>query len=348
MPTLSVIIPAFNRAGLIGETLRSLLTQTLPADEIIVVDDGSTDDTAEVVGSFGPPVKVVRRPNGGPAAARNTGLAAAIGEYVHFFDSDDLAASNKQEVQVRALEESGADIALGPWVQGHFLDNRFAAANHVLQQLGLPKEDLVKALLTHWSFVPHSALFRRRAIPSAPAFDESLFVAEDQLMFLHCLLAGAKVVHTPETIEFYRLGNTDKITANRNWDLRRLCEWARFLLKARDACRTKRIEPLRWFGYRRRLWEAHQDLLKAASKEAAIIDLLREHEPRYFEVMACRCHRQIERWKGGIQQRLTGGRAHRYFRVGPIRPVQASLLAKLGYSYVPPRPLSWYPRPLRA
>lgn len=332
---------------MIGETLRSILAQTLPADEIIVVDDGSTDDTAVIAASFGPPVKVIRRANGGPAAARNTGLAASTGEYVHFFDSDDLAAPNKHEVQMRALEKSGADIALGPWVQGYFAGDRFVAANQVLQQHGLPRSPLAQALLTHWSIVPHAALFHRRILPS-PAFDETLFGAEDQLMFLRCLLAGAKIVHTPETIEFYRLGNADKITGDRGWDLRRFREWARFLLSAREACLAKGIEPLRWFGYRRRLWESRQDLLNAGTKEAAIIDLLKEHGPGPVEGVFCRCHRQVGRWKGGIQQRLTGGRAHRFFRVGPIRPAQVSLLAKLGYSYVPPRRLSWDPRPRRA
>jgi glycosyltransferase involved in cell wall biosynthesis len=340
MVRLSVIIPAFNRAGLIGETLRSILAQTLPADEIIVVDDGSTDNTGTVAASFGPPVKVIRRANGGPAAARNTGLQAATGDFLHFFDSDDMAAPNKHEVQMRALEDSGADIALGPWVQGYFSGDRFVAANHVLQQRGLPRSPLAQALLTHWSIVPHAALFRRRILPS-PAFDETLFGTEDQLMFLRCLLAGARIVHTPETIEFYRLGNADKITGDRGWDLRRHREWARFLLKAREACMAKGIEPLRWFGYRRRLWESRQDLLRAGCDDPDLMSRLQRVAPAGFSAWLCHAHRSAERWRGGLQQRLTGARALPCFRPGPISQTQLKQLRLLGYSYEPPARLGW-------
>ena len=145
---ISVIIPAYNRASLIGETLRSLLNQTMPAKEIIVVDDGSQDGTAEkTLEAFenwkletgklkkddgkpfsgdsnsndqNPTLKILRQQNSGPGSARNRGLAESTGEFIHFFDSDDIAAPNKHEVQLHALFEFGADIAYGPWVKGHF------------------------------------------------------------------------------------------------------------------------------------------------------------------------------------------------------------------------------------
>ena len=134
---ISVIIPAYNRAGLIGETLKSLLNQTVPAKEIIVVDDGSQDGTGEAVqrefsvfrqqfsgnsksNIQNPTFKILRQANAGPGAARNRGLAAATGDFIHFFDSDDIAAPNKHEVQLRALLETAADIAYGPWVKGRF------------------------------------------------------------------------------------------------------------------------------------------------------------------------------------------------------------------------------------
>jgi len=201
MPSISTIVPAYNRAHLIGETLRSLLAQTVPAEEIIVVDDGSTDDTATVASNFGERVKVIRQANAGPAAARNTGFRASRGEFIHFVDSDDLAAPNKHAVQLAALKATGADIAYGPWLKGHFGGGVFRPSNHVLQQKGLPREgNLIRALLCSWSVVPHAALFRRVIVERAGGFPEDLFVAEDQQMFLECLLAGARVVHTPETI----------------------------------------------------------------------------------------------------------------------------------------------------
>jgi glycosyltransferase involved in cell wall biosynthesis len=163
--SISVIIPAYNRAGLIGETLCSLLNQTLPAREIIVVDDGSTDGTAEkTLEAFenwklktgnlkkdgreqflvksniqNPILKILHQANAGPGAARNRGLAEATGEFIHFFDSDDIAALNKHEVQLQALLETGADIAYGPWCKGRFLP---------LEKLKHGKADRLKEDLT--------------------------------------------------------------------------------------------------------------------------------------------------------------------------------------------------------
>jgi glycosyltransferase involved in cell wall biosynthesis len=87
---VSAIIPSYNRADLLPETLASILAQTVPVDEIIVVDDGSTDSTGAVVGRFGPSVHYIRIPNSGAPSARNAGAAAATGDWLWFCDSDDL------------------------------------------------------------------------------------------------------------------------------------------------------------------------------------------------------------------------------------------------------------------
>ena len=89
MPSFSVIIPTYNRAGLIGDTLASVLLQPTHC-QVIVVDDGSTDGTPDVVATFGDRVTLLRQSNRGPGAARNAGLAVATGDYVAFLDSDDL------------------------------------------------------------------------------------------------------------------------------------------------------------------------------------------------------------------------------------------------------------------
>lgn len=90
MPKVSVIIPAYNAAQTIGATLDSICTQTGPSFEIVVVDDGSADNTADVVRRHAPSATIVQQANAGRGAARNAGFARSQGEYVYFFDSDDI------------------------------------------------------------------------------------------------------------------------------------------------------------------------------------------------------------------------------------------------------------------
>jgi glycosyltransferase involved in cell wall biosynthesis len=110
MTTVSVIIPTYNYAPFLGEAIDSALAQTRAALEVIVVDDGSTDSTPEVLAAYGDRIRVVRQKNRGVAAARNAGIAAARGEYVAFLDSDDAWYPRKLELQLPRLE---ADRGLG-------------------------------------------------------------------------------------------------------------------------------------------------------------------------------------------------------------------------------------------
>jgi glycosyltransferase involved in cell wall biosynthesis len=99
-PLVSVIIPTYNRGWILKEALDSVLAQDFCDFELIVVDDGSTDDTAEILAGCGPPVRVLTQPNRGVSAARNRGLAAARGQLVAFLDSDDLWLPGKLNEQV--------------------------------------------------------------------------------------------------------------------------------------------------------------------------------------------------------------------------------------------------------
>jgi glycosyltransferase involved in cell wall biosynthesis len=113
---VSVIIPTYNRAHLIGDTIESILGQTVPPAEIIVLDDGSTDDTAGVVSRYGEAIRYHRIENSGPGAARNVGVEIARSPWIAFCDSDDLWLPTKQERQLRLH-------ALCPEVECSFTDN---------------------------------------------------------------------------------------------------------------------------------------------------------------------------------------------------------------------------------
>lgn len=101
--TVSCVIPVFNGQQYIGETIESVLQQSVPIDDVVVVDDGSTDGTAKIVRSFGNRVRLLAQLNAGPAAARNHGVRQATGEFLTFQDADDLWSPEKNALQLRAF-----------------------------------------------------------------------------------------------------------------------------------------------------------------------------------------------------------------------------------------------------
>jgi glycosyltransferase involved in cell wall biosynthesis len=105
-----VVIPCFNAGCFIGEAIRSALHQTWPPEEVLVIDDGSTDESVEVVSGFGPPVRLFRQPNQGAATARNVGIRAARGDWIAFLDADDLWDADKLRKQVLAIQGADTDV----------------------------------------------------------------------------------------------------------------------------------------------------------------------------------------------------------------------------------------------
>ena len=104
VPLVSVIIPCYNAAALVGRAVDSVLSQAWPDLDLVVVDDGSSDTTVSVLSAYGERLRLVRQPNGGPAAARNLGLTHATGKYVAFLDADDWWELGKLTEQVAVLE----------------------------------------------------------------------------------------------------------------------------------------------------------------------------------------------------------------------------------------------------
>ena len=108
--SVTVIIPAYNGAAYIARAVESALAQTHKPLEVLVVDDGSTDRTAEIVAAMPPPVRLIRKENGGPASARNLGAREAKGNWLALLDADDLWQPVKLETQIKAIETIEADV----------------------------------------------------------------------------------------------------------------------------------------------------------------------------------------------------------------------------------------------
>jgi len=201
---ISTIVPAYNRAELIGATLRSLLEQTRPPDELIVVDDGSTDGTADIARNFG--ATVIRQPNAGAGAARNAGFAKSTGEIVHFMDSDDLASPNTYRIQA-GLIEAGSDIVYGPWQRTRFEGNMLRPEPVVVQQgpmRGTCSFD--KMVLTgRWLTVFQPCLFRRATLEAAGPYRTDLKTAEDIELLYRLMRQTTRISHVEDTLVLYRV-----------------------------------------------------------------------------------------------------------------------------------------------
>lgn len=168
-PTVSVIIPTYNRAHLIGRAIQSVLNQTYQDFEIIVVDDGSTDNTDEVVKDFGDErIGYIRhKGNKGGAAARNTGIRAAKGEYIAFLDDDDEFLPNKIESLLPPLQASDDTVGL-VYSKVHIIESE--GKSMYFPEKGL-SGDIFEEYLAGPFFQTNSTLIKRDAIA---LFDESL------------------------------------------------------------------------------------------------------------------------------------------------------------------------------
>lgn len=178
---VSAIIPTFNRRNQIAYAVSSALAQTYPAAllEIIVVDDGGSDDTAEVLARlWGDRVRVLHKPNGGVASARNHGLAAARGELLAFLDSDDQWLPTKIEKQVQYLAEHPQFGMVLTDVEE--LTEASVSAGIYRRRTYLPEDGyILRWVLRNPALVPPSVLMRRAVYEEIGGFDESLPTAED-------------------------------------------------------------------------------------------------------------------------------------------------------------------------
>lgn len=205
---LSVVIPAFNAATTIRSAVRSALSQTVSVLEVIVVDDGSTDATAEVVAGIGDPrVQLVSRSNGGPSAARNAGIAAARGEWIAFLDADDLWLPRYVETATAAL--TAATNPGFAYTDAYVFHAGRGQIRHgsVMDALDPPPPDRASFLsaLLRRNFVFTSATVPVAVLSAVGGYDESLRLSEEYDLWLRILVAGFDPVWMGGPLAIYRL-----------------------------------------------------------------------------------------------------------------------------------------------
>jgi glycosyltransferase involved in cell wall biosynthesis len=236
LPRVTVVIAAFNAANTISSALKSVLAQTEQRFEVVVVDDGSTDDTATSVASFEDPrVRLVTQRNRGPSAARNTGLRAARGEYISILDADDLWLPQYLEVMTGALEadQNAAFAYTDAWVleDGTGRIRRRSAMSYQRPPTTVPDPRSFYLLLLERNFVYTSVTARRSVLEAAGGYDETLGTGEDWDLWLRISAAGGQAVRPPGLLAIHRNRRcslaSDGVVMTRN-----VCEIYRRLAKA--------------------------------------------------------------------------------------------------------------------
>lgn len=183
-PIISVIIPTYNRGHLIERSIHSVLSQTYRDFELIIVDDGSTDNTAEIIRSYNDDrVRYIRHDtNMGVAVARNTGIKAALHDYIAFQDSDDQWFTDKLAKQIAAFDEAGPEVGVvysGVWyIEG--ARKRYVAYPDSRNKDG----DLHKSLLKLGYICFMASVIRKECFERAGLFDETLPASEDWEMWI--------------------------------------------------------------------------------------------------------------------------------------------------------------------
>ena len=246
-PTISVIMPAYQSEAFIARSIRSVQMQTQRPLEILVVDDGSQDNTAAAAAACGDLVRVIRQTNGGPASARNTGAREARGEWLAFLDADDGWVPNKLERQVAHIDDSIT------------LLNAYCTVDENSQHA--PDNQTFDDLWLRNTVPTSSVLLRKRDFDAVGGFDEdrSIMAVEDYNLWLRLLHRGCKFCVVRERLVEYtpapnnlsgqygrmvrsELNNVEKIRVACGMDAERVtrkqatiyAEWGRALFHSRD------------------------------------------------------------------------------------------------------------------
>ncbi len=208
-PAFSVIMPAYNTGPYIEEAIRSVLAQTRPDWQLVIVDDGSPDDLAERVKKFtgDPRIVFIRQENGGVAAARNTALGAAEGEWLITLDSDDLIEPEYMARMAEIIAENPGVSLITPDARlvdetGKDLGERYSQMSAIPS--ALPDGEAVTRLLDHNIFIPMSTA-RRSVVSELGGWDTDLNSIEDYDLWFRLAAAGHDCMIVREPLAVYRV-----------------------------------------------------------------------------------------------------------------------------------------------
>src|SRR5690554_2847714 len=209
---VSVIIPAYNRVRYIQQAVDSVLGQTYSPIELIVVDDGSTDGTYELLKEYGDKLQLITHPNRdnkGQSAAINLGMKYATGKYLAILDSDDFWALNKLEVVIPFLEKN-PDVGL-VYSNGYGVSRDGEILYEFLPRDHQETNDPNRVLLDCYTLLPNNSVVRKDVIDRVGGFEETFRAAQDHDMLIR-LAENTKFAYLPDYLFYYRR-HSDSISA---------------------------------------------------------------------------------------------------------------------------------------
>ncbi len=208
MPKVSVVIPTYNREEFISETISSVLEQTYKDFEIIVVDDGSTDNTKQKLEKFGSKIKLIEQKNSERAIARNNGVKNSSGKYIAFLDSDDTWIEDKLENQVEILDSSSEVIlTYGQCLRINEHGEKIKTAKRQLQGFS---GDVFEKLLMRNFIVSPTPVIRREYFEKTTGFQTKYIPYEDWEFWLRFSLLG-KFYFINKPLAYYRIHNAQSV-----------------------------------------------------------------------------------------------------------------------------------------
>ncbi len=209
-PTISVVIPTYNRAGCVGDAIRSVLAQIFQDFELIVVDDGSSDNTAEVLSQFGDKIRILRQQNSGVSAARNAGILAAMGKWIAFLDSDDEWLPGKLQRQMEFVSRDSSIVASATnakiMLNTKDIDLFYTRGFSINPQTPLV---IKRSLCFLYQIQPFtsSLMIRRNILIKIGLFDTAMNLYEDIDLYTRVALQGTWVFDGKPLIKIFRKGD---------------------------------------------------------------------------------------------------------------------------------------------
>lgn len=181
---VTALIPTYNCAAYVADAVESVLAQTYPVHEILVVDDGSTDHTAEVLARFGDRIRYIRQVNAGPPAARNTGISQATGDFIALLDSDDLWVPEKLRLQMEYFDQHPACGLVYSDMKTFDQTGIIEESVKASRNLTLPSGSIFSQLWAETLFQTSSVVIRKECFDTAGLFDTMLRMGDDYEIFL--------------------------------------------------------------------------------------------------------------------------------------------------------------------